>query len=538
MSVDFGKLNFSVSFNPTSAFPLDARSYFESYDLAVAAAATADEAGSSTTTYYYGQTVAVVEGGVATLYTIQPDKTLSEVGAKVEINENVFAHTADGALDLYGFADAVAGAQLLKGADGKLSWVKPDNTTIEGLQTSIAGIEADIESINTTIGNKAEGTGLAGDIATLETNVSELETKIGDPANSDLGTDATGLYAKLDTKANVADVYTKGEADTAIAEAVAGADHLQRIKVDSVDAIDTAGENAGKYIYMVSKTGVDGDHYDEYMVMDGAVERVGDWAVDLSEYAKTADVNTELEKKVDKVEGSRLMTDAEGTKLAGIEDGAEVNVIKTVDTAQFNIDENKNLTLLDIAMGKVTGLSEALDGKVDAVEGSRLMTNEEGTKLEGIEAGAQVNKIDTVDTSQFAIVGKNLTLLDVAMGKVSGLTEALAGKVDVEEGKGLSTNDLTDELLNKLNAADANVIEIIKMNGVALEVSAEDKSVDIVIPVATEAATGLVKSATAENKVAVAADGTMEVNSINVNKLVQTPGDTLVLNGGSSDSFN
>ena len=468
MSMEFGKLNFSVSFNPTSAFPLDARSYFESYDAAVAAAATADVAGSSTTTYYYGETIAVVENDIATLYTIQPDKTLSEVGAKVEINENVFAKDADGKLNLYGFADAVAGAQLLKGADGKLSWVKPDNTTIEGIQTIVAGLESDVESLTTTIGDKVEGTGLAGDIADLESSVTELETKIGDPASSDLGTDATGLYAELDKKANAADVYTKSEADSAIATAVAGADHLQRKKVNSVGEINPSEEGADKFIYMVAKSGVDGDHYDEYMVMDGAVERVGDWAVDLSEYAKTADVNTELEKKVDKVDGSRLMTDAEGTKLEGIEAGAQVNKIETVDEGQFAIDENKNLTLLDITMGKVTGLSDALDGKVDKVD-----------------------------------------------------------------GKGLSTNDLTDELLAKLNNADANVIEAVKLNGVALQVAA-DKSVDIIIPIATAEAAGTVKSSTGENKVAVAADGTMEVNSLNVNKLVQTPGEELILNGGSS----
>jgi hypothetical protein len=38
---DFGKLDFSVSFRPQSAFPLDARSYFESYDSALEKAATA-----------------------------------------------------------------------------------------------------------------------------------------------------------------------------------------------------------------------------------------------------------------------------------------------------------------------------------------------------------------------------------------------------------------------------------------------------------------------------------------------------------------
>jgi hypothetical protein len=41
-------------------------------------------------------------------------------------------------------------------------------------------------------------------------------------------------------------------------------------------------------------------------------------------------------------------------------------------------------------------------------------------------------------------------------------------------------------------------------------------------------------SSTVENKIAVAEDGTMEVNSINIDKLVQTEGSELVLDGGSS----
>ena len=45
MSLEFGKMDFVVSFNPLKAFPLDARSYFESYSAAEAAAATAVEVG-------------------------------------------------------------------------------------------------------------------------------------------------------------------------------------------------------------------------------------------------------------------------------------------------------------------------------------------------------------------------------------------------------------------------------------------------------------------------------------------------------------
>ena len=54
------------------------------------------------------------------------------------------------------------------------------------------------------------------------------------------------------------------------------------------------------------------------------------------------------------------------------------------------------------------------------------------------------------------------------------------------------------------------------------------------LPVATLASLGGVKSSEGENKVKVAEDGTMEVNAINVNKLVQTEGEELVLNGGQA----
>ena len=60
MSMDFGVLDFAVGFNRLTAFPLDSKSYFESYDAAVAAAATAEPAGSTNTVYYYGNPVVVV----------------------------------------------------------------------------------------------------------------------------------------------------------------------------------------------------------------------------------------------------------------------------------------------------------------------------------------------------------------------------------------------------------------------------------------------------------------------------------------------
>ena len=85
--------------------------------------------------------------------------------------------------------------------------------------------------------------------------------------------------------------------------------------------------------------------------------------------------------------------------------------------------------------------------------------------------------------------------------------------------------------LENLNAdGEANVLEAVKINGAALQIT--DKAVDI--PIATAAALGVVKGSTADNSVAVASDGSMSVNSLNVNKLIQDEGELLILDGGNA----
>lgn len=100
------------------------------------------------------------------------------------------------------------------------------------------------------------------------------------------------------------------QTETEVAAAVAAADHLKRKIVESVEAISLTADDASQYIYMVPKAdAVDGDEYDEYMVLDGTLEQVGSWAVDLS-------------GKVDKIDGKGLstndFTDEDKTKLAGL----------------------------------------------------------------------------------------------------------------------------------------------------------------------------------------------------------------------------
>ena len=79
-----------------------------------------------------------------------------------------------------------------------------------------------------------------------------------------------------------------------------------------------------------------------------------------------------------------------------------------------------------------------------------------------------------------------------AVAQANAYTDDVAeGKVDKEEGKGLSENDFTNGYKGKLDGIDdgaqVNVIEVVKQNGVALPVM--DKAVDVAVPTTTSSLT-------------------------------------------------
>lgn len=136
----------------------------------------------------------------------------------------------------------------------------------------------------------------------------------------------TELEGKADAATTLAgygitDGMTATEIASAIATAISGADHLSRVKVDSVDEIDVSADGADKKIYMVAKSDVEegsSDKYDEYMVINGALERVGDWKVDLSDYATTAAVATAITNALKTYSTTEEMNQAITTAIAGV----------------------------------------------------------------------------------------------------------------------------------------------------------------------------------------------------------------------------
>ena len=272
--------------------------------------------------------------------------------------------------------------------------------------------------------NTATVDGINASIGTLQTSVADLQTRLN-------ATEET-----VAQKANAADVYNKAETQEYVATQIAGLSHLKRIKVDKFEDIDPTAEGAEQYIYMVP-TGLteDDNKYYEYMVIDGIVEPVGSWEVNLDDYATVSQVTelaNVLNNKVDKIDGARLMTEAEGTKLKGIAEGAEVNVINDIDTTYFELDDDRKVTLKDIPASKVADLATILNNKVDKEEGSRLITSTEIAKLEGIQEGAQKNYI-TETSEEFKVENGLLSLVSISSSKIFDLENVLANKADASD---------------------------------------------------------------------------------------------------------
>lgn len=434
MAMTFGTLDFAVAFNRQTAFPLDAKSYFESLELATAAAASAQEAGSSETTYYFGQTIAVVEGGKATLYVIQPDKTLKEVGGNILINENVFAKDENGVLNLLGFADAVGGAQLVKTEDGKISWVKPDTTTVEGLSTAI-------ESLKTVVGDDTKGL-----VKQVADNKAAIETLNGDK--------------------NVA-----GSVAHQIAEIVAGADESFDTLKEIADWITTHKTDAAT---MNSQINTNKDDISDLKT------KVGDTSVadQINAALKDGDSNKyALKSDLDTANGK--ITSLQG--LVG-ETKVETQISTALDSAlKVNGAEKYALASHTHEIANVTGLQGILDGKATASD------------VEAIESTVS-------DLSAKAHQHTNKTVLDA----------------------------INEEKVAAWDAGQANAIEIVKANGIALEIGA-DKSVNI--PAATASALGLVK---VDDSTIEAVDGVIGVKAVGISKVFVEDGVELVMNGGNA----
>lgn len=571
MSMDFGKLNFAVGFNRTSAFPLDANSYFEDYSLAVEAAASAAEVGSSDSAYYVGQ-ILIVNDKAATnkglgLYQITSAKTLVKFGqasSADELGERVSAlegqiTVINGKLIL---ATSEADGLLSKEDFSKLAGIEEGAqvNVIEGVKVDGVNLQVTDKSVNIDLSSALEPYAKSTDVTTaLNGKVDVVEGK--GLSTNDYDNDAVAKVAKIPgLETTVAGHTTSIENINTQLAGLTGAMHFIGVSTTdpATEGVTVEGHSTfesgdvclfGNKEYVYNGTswielGDEGSHLtkteaantyitktdaaaDINTAKNAAITAAGTAAdtkisTTLEAYTTTEDLTALLNDKANANDLQTLTTTVgeHTTSISGLTDritdleavGSEANYVKSVDS-EFTVTEEGKLTLNTIAQSKVTGLADALDGKVDKVEGWTLLSPTDQEKLNALVIG----KGGGVEIS-----GK------VNAANVEGLGVWITSNRDSIGG--LLSADHAAKLTGIEDGAEVNKIDTVKINGEALDITS--KSVNI--PVASGTTFGVVLSSSDENKVSVNIDGSMEVNSISVNKLYQAEGDTLILDGGNA----
>ena len=509
MAMEFGKLNFAVGFNRTSAFPLDANSYFESYAAAEAAVRGAAEVGSSDSAYYLGQLIIINDktadaskgiglyqitgvAGSATLTPFGKATTADELGQQVTalqgqittINGKLILanETHDGFLSKEGFKKLkgiAAGAQV-----NVIETVKVNGAALVPTDKAVnidLGAYATTEAVAAGYVAKEAGKGLStndydatakGIVDGITAKVEAVDAKFGNYYNKQEVEDKIAGKKTAYVFVNKADplfVQAYGKKGSFV---VGDNIYFTDKKVNDMwvsAVLETAGtfegkEGAAACYYTFENLEVDHPDLSGYATLDELTKEINaetrnridaDNALD-GKIALKADATalTAAEGRIATIEGDYLkgkdktalenaialkadnsalqttnlavetLEGKVGTAGAGqtgtlfelvageastrkSEDDKLAARITTLENAKVAVDdttiqraENGTLSVKAVPQTLITGLGgtllEVLGNKVDKVEGSRLMTEEEGTKLAGIAAGAEVNVIDRV----------------------------------------------------------------------------------------------------------------------------------------------
>ena len=386
-------------------------------------------------------------------------------------------------------------AYMIQNAAGNL--MKLASTTASGdLTEDVLELQGKVSNLEAVVGTKGDDSGItANDLwaaikevkAAYEAADTSINEKFGNYYNK------TETEGKIDEKINVAISTTYRAAGSIVFEALPTLAASEEGKVYNISNEFTTTENfvegpGKKYPVGTNVVCIDvgTDEY-KWDVLAGFV--------DTSALATKQELTEGLETKVDKVPGSSLVADTLITKLTGMAE------IKSVKQGELVIaPETKELSVVAITTDKVTGLTAALEGKVNVEAGKSLVEDTLITKLTGMTEIKGVS-----GELEIGADDKILSVKAIDQSKVTGLTDALEAKLS---GVTLGTTPL--------------------------EVTAGVAT----IPIATSSLLGVVLGSDAENKVKVNVDGTMEVNSLNINKLVQSAEDVLVLDGGDASNLS
>lgn len=293
-------LTLDKSFARANGQPLDASEVYYSLDAAKTYAAGAQA--------YIGQKIVVIENGIVSHYSIEnTDGNLKELGAKPVADGTTVEIAADGKITLANISDKAQGTYNAVLVNGELTWVKPSSTTVEGLSDLITALtgrvddaEKDIDDLQAAVGaaSKPESAEGAGDGVAATGLYKLIEDALAEAKQYADDHDDDTQYDDSDLKSRIAELEkffatADGESlDAALDTLIEIQKEIAKDDASAASMLASIQANAQAIETLNGADTVDGSV--DKKIKD-AIEAIPD--VDLSEYAKSADVaNTYITK--------------------------------------------------------------------------------------------------------------------------------------------------------------------------------------------------------------------------------------------------
>lgn len=396
----------------------------------------------------------------------------------------------------------VAGVTLDVDANKKASISKDDLKGALGLGSaaySSADAFATPDSVSTAKGIAEDALEQAntnkGAIANINTTISGLATK---QEVTDLETSLnTNINKKVDQSAYDTKISTIEGSVQGVTNAVGNVTANVNVLVGqdaNKSARTIASEEVAKIIANAPEAYDTLKEIADYIATDatGAAElsnKVTQNTEDISKLRE--DLTNESTTRTNAISGINSSIEGLESRIKDNEDG-----ISSLGTDVAGL-KTKDGELTELIQANATEIAK----KVSIEEGKSLVDNELISKLKGVAEGAEVNYVKSVKTGELVVSGAGeLSIVQIEQDKVAGLVNALSNA-------------------GKVNSVIVGETEILPV----------DKKVTI--PYASSEVAGVVKPVGNEF---IMANGNLSINKINVNKLEQTAGEELILDGGNA----